>query len=67
MCFLTLDNVKKGNADFHRKEAARLRKKAAACHPAAGGHTNSRDRYEDMADAHDAAASRLEEQPAKCH
>lgn len=67
MCFFTEVDMKKGSTDFHRKEAARLREKAAACHPAAGGHTNSRDRYEDMADAHDTAASRIEAGPVKCH
>lgn len=50
---------------LHHGEAVRLREKATTCHPAAGGHTNSSDRYNEMADFHDAVAKLLEEMPTR--
>lgn len=50
---------------LHRKEATRLRGKAAECHPAAGGHTNSAYRYTEMAEFHDAVVQHLETMPTQ--
>ena len=47
-------------ATHHRAEAERLRGKSGSCHDAAGGHTNSSAKFDEMAAAHDAAATILE-------